>query len=135
MAMVEEQGSTAMVCGKVNFGAFRGKVSIALQRGRVFIAMRCGGGVDTAVICRIAVSPCCGQGETFAVRGEKGGASEVESVNIAAPYGEVNLASGFAAMSTIRLHSFGKVNISVGAAQFTSKGELLPAGQLDFCLS
>ena len=77
----------------------------------------------------------CGQGATFAVRGGKGGAAEVESVEIAAPFGEVNLASGSAAMFTILLHSFGEVNISVGAAQFTSKGGLLPAGQLDFCLS
>ena len=73
MAMVEEQGSTAMVCGKVNFGAFRGKVSIALQRGRAHIAMRCGGGVDTAVICGIAISPCSvGRAQLLQYGGEKG---------------------------------------------------------------
>ena len=58
MAMVEEQGSTAIVCGKVNFGAFPGKVTIALQRGRVYIAFLRGGGVNTAVLCGIAISPC-----------------------------------------------------------------------------
>ena len=77
MAIVEKQGSTAMVCGKVNFGAFRGKVAIVLQRGRVYIAIRRGGGVNTAALCGVAMSQCSvGRAKLLqygGVRGSRGG--------------------------------------------------------------
>ena len=124
MAMEEEQGSTAMACGKVNFGAPRGKVAIALQWGRVYISIRRGGGVNTAVLFGSPYRHALWAGRNFCCTGGEGGAAEMESVNIGLRFC-VNLVSG----------SFGKANISVGAAQFASNGELLPAGQLGFRLS
>ena len=98
MAMVEEQGSTATACGKVNFGAPRGKVAIALQRGRVYISIRRGGGVNTAVLFGSPYRHALWAGRNFCCTGGEGGAAEMESVNIAAPFGEVNLAYGFASI-------------------------------------
>ena len=74
MAIVEKQGSTAMVCGKVNFGAFRGKVASVLQRGRVYIAIRRGGGVNTAALCGVAMSQCSvGRAKLLQYGGVRGG--------------------------------------------------------------
>ena len=101
MAMVGEPGSTAMVFGKVNFGAFCEKVAIAPLRGRVPIAFLRGGGQYCRTLRDRHIAMLRGKDDISVVRGGEGGAAERGGVIIATPCGGVDLAAGFVAMSTI----------------------------------
>ena len=94
-ATVGEQGCIALVCGRVNFGAFRGRVTVALLWGRVYVTiflLPYSAGSSYRHATRIGRNFCCMGGR----RGYEGG-----EVKIAMPCGDVNWALGSKAMFAI----------------------------------